>query len=119
MAKQKLSTKALIEFGSEFRAMQALRRFRVAKLHLQGLTIRAIHKLLYEKFDCDVSIGTVWADVQAIQKDLLDLCRSRAEKAMSEGSVHSRMEIDREFPLQPPEQELSTIEIVETSQLEG
>jgi transposase len=113
MAKRKLSTKALIEFGSEFRAMQALRRFRVAKLYLQGLTIRAIHKVLYEKFDCDVSIGTVWADIQAIQKDTLDLYLSmipvrtrRAANLLSDPE-----------PTLCPEKELSTIEIVETIRL--
>lgn len=109
MAKQKLSTKALIEFGSEFRALQALRRFRVAKLHLQGLTIRAIHKVLYETFDCDVSIGTVWADVQAIQKDTLDFYRSRIPAKTRKA----------ENLLSDSEPELSMIEIVETNQLEG
>jgi transposase len=118
MAKRKSPPQALIEFGSEFRAEQALRRYRVAKLYLQGLTIRAIHKVLYDQFDCDVSVGTVWADVQAIQKDLLDLYRKHAAKAMSEGSVSSRMEIDKEPALCSPEQS-STIEIFEIGQLEG
>lgn len=107
MAKRKPSTQALMEFGSEFRAEQALRRYRVAKLYLQGLTIRAIHKLLYEKFDCDVSVGTVWADVQAIQKDLIDLYRSRVP-------VKTRKAANL-----LPEREPSQIEIVEISQLEG